>query len=217
MAAQRKYITLSKLETFLDKLKKTFAPFEHSHTIDSSLSSTSINPVQNKVVDAEFEAISVAMNALELSVDSTFDLANTAKTNASTAQAKADSAYSLAENVVYVGPTQPTDPNVKVWINTSEEGTGVIPLMPRVSTINLPVSGWLGSAAPYYQQVSINTVTSATKVELNPTVSQIVSLQNDDVALTAENNNGVVTVYSFGGKPSSDMTMQVTLTEVSYV
>ena len=33
----------------------------------------------------------------------------------------------------------------------------------------------------------------------------------------AENNNGTVKVYSFGGKPSSDMTMQVTLMEVSYV
>lgn len=118
---------------------------------------------------------------------------------------------------VYVGPTQPTDPNIKVWINTSEEGTGVVPVLPRVSTITLPKSSWSGSSAPYYQTVSINTVTSATKIELNPTVAQIVSLQNDDIALMAENDAGYVKVYSFGGKPSSDMTMQVTLMEVSYV
>jgi len=122
-----------------------------------------------------------------------------------------------AATEVYVGPTQPTDPNIKVWINTSEEGTGVVPVLPRVSTITLPKASWSGSSSPYYQTVSINTVTSATKIELNPTVNQIVSLQNDDIALMAENNAGSVKVYSFGGKPSSDMTMQVTLTEVSYV
>lgn len=122
-----------------------------------------------------------------------------------------------AATEVYVGPTQPTDPNIKVWINTSEEGTGVVPVLPRVSTITLPKASWSGSSAPYYQTVSINTVTSATKIELNPTVAQIVSLQNDDIALMAENDAGTVKVYSFGGKPSSDMTMQVTLTEVSYV
>ena len=122
-----------------------------------------------------------------------------------------------AATEVYVGPDMPTDPNIKVWINTSEEGTGVVPVLPRVSTITLPKASWSGNAAPYYQTVNINTVTSATKIELNPTVAQIVSLQNDDIALMAENDAGTVKVYSFGGKPSSDMTMQVTLTEVSYV
>lgn len=122
-----------------------------------------------------------------------------------------------AAQLVYVGPTMPTDPNIKVWINTAEEGTGVVPVLPRVSTISLPRASWSGSNSPYYQIVSINTVTSATKIELNPTVTQIVSLQNADIALMAENDGGTVKVYSFGGKPSSDMTMQVTLTEVSYV
>ena len=118
---------------------------------------------------------------------------------------------------VFVGPTEPTDPNIKVWINTAEEGTGVVPILPRVATITLAANGWKGSSSPYSQSVNIATVTTATKVELNPTVAQIVSLQNDDIALMAENNNGAVTVYAFGGKPSSAMTMQATLTEVSYV
>jgi len=122
-----------------------------------------------------------------------------------------------AAQIVYVGPTQPTDPNIKVWINTAEEGTGVVPVLPRVATITLAASSWTGNSAPYSQTVSINTVTSATKIDLQPTVAQIVSMQNDDIALMAENSDGVVTIYSFGGKPSSDMTMQVLLTEVSYV
>lgn len=122
-----------------------------------------------------------------------------------------------AATEIYVGPDRPTDPNIKVWINTAEEGTSVVPVLPRISTIRLPRDNWTGNSAPYYQNITINTVTSATKVELNPTVSQILSLQSDDVALMAENDGGNVKIYSFGGKPSSDMTMQVTLMEVSYV
>ena len=162
-------------------------------SVDSALSSTSTNPVQNKVV-------------------------NTAITNLN--NLVGDTAVSEqieAAQIVYVGPTQPTDPNIKVWINTSEEGTGVVPVLPRVTTISLAAASWGGSSAPYSQVVEINTVTSATKIDLQPTVAQIVSMQNDDIALMAENSDGVVTIYSFGGKPSADMTMQVLLTEVSYV
>lgn len=118
---------------------------------------------------------------------------------------------------VYVGPEEPTDPNIKVWINTSEDGTGVIPVLPRISTITLYADSWTGAANPYSQPVSINTVTSATKIDLQPTAQQIVALQNADIALMAENNGGTVTIYALGGKPSVDYTMQVLLTEVSYV
>lgn len=161
--------------------------------VDSALSASSTNPVQNKVVNAAIANLNTLIGDEKVSDQI------------------------AAAQLVYVGPTPPTNPNIQVWINTAEEGTGIVPVMPRVSTISLPKANWTGGSSPYSQIVSINTVTSATKVELNPTVSQIVSLQNDDIALMAENNAGAVTVYSFGGKPSSDMTMQVTLTEVSYV
>lgn len=73
----KKYVSLSKLSTFLDNLKTTFATKVHAHkvsdltdyTVDTELSSTSANPVQNKVLDAEFDAISEAMNAMDLAID----------------------------------------------------------------------------------------------------------------------------------------------------
>lgn len=122
-----------------------------------------------------------------------------------------------ASKIVYVGPDEPTDPNIKVWINTSEEGTGVVPVLPRVATITLTASAWTGSANPYSQVVEISSVTTATKIDLQPTAQQIVALQNEDIALMAENNEGVVTIYALGNIPSSDMTIQVLLTEVAYV
>lgn len=75
--AKKKYASLASLRTFLENLKEIFSPLVHTHkisdltdyTVDSELSSTSTNPVQNSTIDAEFNAISDAMGALELAVD----------------------------------------------------------------------------------------------------------------------------------------------------
>ena len=118
---------------------------------------------------------------------------------------------------IYIGPDEPTDSHIKIWINTSEEGTGVIPVLPRIATVSLPASGWTGSSNPYSQVVTVNGVTANSKLDLQPTAQQIVQLQNEDIALITENNAGTVTFYAIGGKPTSDYTMQVLLTEVAYV
>ena len=161
--------------------------------IDEALSNTSTNAVQNKVVNAAITNLNTLVGDTPVSEQI------------------------AAANIIHVGPTEPTDPNIQVWINTAEESTGIIPVLPRIATVTLAASSWTGSASPYSQVVDIATVTSATKIDLQPTVAQIVALQNDDIALMAQNDNGVVTIYSFGGKPSADMTMQVQLMEVSYV
>ena len=80
--SQKKYVSLSKLSTFLDNLSTKFAALVHKHTIsdltdytvDTELSSTSTNPVQNKVLDAEFDAISASMQALESAIDDKADV-----------------------------------------------------------------------------------------------------------------------------------------------
>lgn len=84
MANNKKYISLNRLSNFLDNLKETFALLSHKHTVsdltdykvDTSLSSTSTNPVQNKVLDEEFNAVSDALGALELAVDGKSDSAH---------------------------------------------------------------------------------------------------------------------------------------------
>jgi hypothetical protein len=81
----KKYISLSRLSNFLDNIKVKYSQIGHKHTVsdltdytpisvDSELSSTSTNPVQNKVIDAEFEAVSDAMGALDLAVDGKADI-----------------------------------------------------------------------------------------------------------------------------------------------
>ena len=77
----KKYVSLTRLSTFLDNIKTRYSLIGHKHTtkditdyvVDSSLSSTSTNPVQNKVLNAEFDAISQAMQVLDATIDDKAD------------------------------------------------------------------------------------------------------------------------------------------------
>lgn len=118
---------------------------------------------------------------------------------------------------VYVGPTEPTDPNIKVWINTAEEVTGVVPVLPIVTSVNLSASGWTGSN-PYSQTVNIPSASSTSMITLQPSAVQILELQDSEISMTVENDgNGIITFYAIGAIPSSDMTMQILITSVSRV
>ena len=81
--------------------------------------------------------------------------------------------------------------------------------------VNLLATGWVGTESPYSQVVTISGVTDRTQVDLKPTIEQLAVFHNKDLAFVTENDDGVVTVYALGDKPSNDYTIQVTLTEVS--
>jgi hypothetical protein len=85
----------------------------------------------------------------------------------------------------------------------------------KIATINLLASNWVGTASPYSQVVTIEGITANTQVDLTPSVAQLVAFHQKDLALVAENEDGVVTVYAIGDKPTNDYSMQVTLTEVT--
>lgn len=73
----KKYVSLSKLSVFLNNLRNTFAALSHRHTVsdisdytvDETLSPTSTNPVQNKILNAEFDAIAESFTVLEATID----------------------------------------------------------------------------------------------------------------------------------------------------
>lgn len=89
----------------------------------------------------------------------------------------------------------------------------VVSVAPTAS-VTLLADGWEGSGDAYSQVVELAGVTSHTKVDLQPTPEQVEIFLAKTVAFVAENNDGVVTVYSIGDKPKNDYTIQVTLTEV---
>lgn len=88
---------------------------------------------------------------------------------------------------------------------------------PRLTTVTMLASAWEGSSNPYSQVVAVSGVNANSKLDLQPTAAQIVELQDAEISLMASNNNGIVTVYAIGGKPISDYTMNVLITEVVVV
>lgn len=119
-----------------------------------------------------------------------------------------------------------TDPSLPVWqtilseiadINERIYQLDIKPIgqPPIVTEISLFASAWAGGDGLYSQIVNISGITPYSKVDLLPTVEQLAIFHNKDLAFVTENEDGVVTVYAIGDKPTSDYTMQVQITEVA--
>lgn len=85
----------------------------------------------------------------------------------------------------------------------------------RLTTVTLAASKWAGSDSLYSQVVTIDGITEHSKVDLLPSVEQLAIFHNKDVAFVTENEDGVVTVFAIGDKPTQDYTMQAQITEVA--
>jgi hypothetical protein len=84
----------------------------------------------------------------------------------------------------------------------------------RLAQIVLPASSWKGGESPFSQVVNLDSVSIRSMVELQLSVEQIDSVSRDGIAFTATNEDGEVTVYAIGNKPTQDYTIQATVTEV---
>lgn len=89
-------------------------------------------------------------------------------------------------------------------------------MLPKVTTITL-TSNWVGDASPYYQDIALSCVTETSIVDLQPTPEQLNSWQDDGIAFTTLSGNGTVRVYVAGGKPSSAISVQVRVQEVTVI
>lgn len=84
----------------------------------------------------------------------------------------------------------------------------------RLAEVSLLASAWTGADGLHSQVVIIDGITEYSKVDLLPSVEQLAIFFNKNVAFVTENEDGVVTVYAIGDKPTQDYTMQVQITEV---
>ena len=86
--------------------------------------------------------------------------------------------------------------------------------MPKIGEVTLLAKAWVGENNLYHQVVEIEGVTENSQVDLTPSVEQLLTFYNKDLAFVTENEGGIVTVYAIGQKPTNDYTIQVTITEV---
>lgn len=101
-----------------------------------------------------------------------------------------------------------TTESIRDWVNSKTA---------KLTTISISANGWTGADSLYSQVVSVNGVTANSKLDLQPTPTQIVEFQNEEISLMAANDNGVVTIYAIGNKPTNNYTMNVLITEVLIV
>lgn len=86
----------------------------------------------------------------------------------------------------------------------------------RLFTLSLPLVSWGGTASPYTQAVTVSGGTANSKIDLQPDAAQLAALIEAGVqALFISNNGGVFTATALGEKPTADLAVQATRTEVT--
>ena len=85
----------------------------------------------------------------------------------------------------------------------------------RIADVTLLASAWEGSDRLWHQVVTIEGTTEYSQVDLTPSAEQLTIFHEKDIAFTTENEDGTVTVFAIGDKPSNDYVIQATITEVS--
>lgn len=83
-----------------------------------------------------------------------------------------------------------------------------------IRQMELPASGWKGAVSPFFQTVDLDGLTLRSKVDILPNHCQLEAFRSQELAFTAENNSGILTVYAIGQKPEEDLTFLTTITEV---
>lgn len=91
------------------------------------------------------------------------------------------------------------------------EGSGNIP---KIGEVTLLADAWVGENNLYHQVVEVEGATENSQVDLTPDAQQLLIFYEKDLTFVTENENGTVTVYAIGQKPTNDYTIQVTITEV---
>lgn len=93
-------------------------------------------------------------------------------------------------------------------------------ILPTPASITLYADRWEQATDDrYYQVVTVNnaTVTTNSKVDLQPNSEQLVVFHEKDLAFVTENEDGIVSVFCVGQVPQNDYTIQATITEITEV
>ena len=119
----------------------------------------------------------------------------------------------IVDNTLFLKTSDGYMSEYGVSLPQSEENVGIS----KRTDIVMTASEWRGENGLYFQVVECDGITVNSKIDLQPTPSQVVELKKMKASLMATNSDQVVTVYAFGNKPTTDMTMQALITEVAEI
>ena len=102
----------------------------------------------------------------------------------------------------------------KAGLMSAEDKVKLNNISHKLITLQLPAS-WAGTG-PFTQVLTIDGATANSKIDLQPDAAVIAQLLSDGVqALYIVNDNGTCTAYAVGAAPSTAITVQATVTEVT--
>lgn len=91
-------------------------------------------------------------------------------------------------------------------------------ILPKPISVTLYANKWEhASDDRWYQVVTVDNamITRNSKVDLQPNSEQLCIFHEKDLAFVTENEDGVVYVFCVGQVPTSDYTIQATVTEIT--
>lgn len=86
--------------------------------------------------------------------------------------------------------------------------------MPKVTTVTLYTDEWTYGEGEYYYDVKLDCITSNSQVSLQADAASLAILQDDGAALVPVAYNTFVRIWTVGGSPREDLTVQITVQEV---
>lgn len=91
-------------------------------------------------------------------------------------------------------------------------------VLPKPASVTIYADKWeQASDNRWYQKVSVAnaTITSRSKIDLQPDSEQLCVFHEKDLAFVTENEDGTIKVYCVGQVPKNDYTLQAIVTEVA--
>lgn len=86
---------------------------------------------------------------------------------------------------------------------------------PKTAEITLTAAGWTGEESPFYQTITHDAITANTKIDLNTGVEVLAQMEADRTTrIFAMNDAGTAQAVAMGKKPTADLVVQATFTEV---
>lgn len=108
--------------------------------------------------------------------------------------------------------------------NTYFPGENISIVNNRISAVlysiatTLTASGWSGTASPYTQSVTVTGGKATSQVNVQGDATAIQQMLDDGTnAIYIANNNGTFTAYAVGGKPTANLSIQMTVYDVKEV